>query len=94
MSSPASPAPKLGPFQDDFGDLSLGRIIVFMATVLGILMALAGTGLSIWEAIRQVAPKTNYGFALAGVGLGAIWGAFALKGWQRQSEAKIAGGTP
>jgi hypothetical protein len=79
---------RLGPFVDDFGDLSLGRIIVFMVTLLGMLIVLEGGALLAYETIA--ATKTNNGFSLAGLGVSLIGFAFGLKGWQRQAESRIA----
>ena len=79
-------------YQDDFGDTSLGRIVVAAGVALGILVTITGAVLLVWETVHKTG--TNNGFALAGAGIGLISAAFALKGWQRQSEMKIAGSAP
>ena len=89
MSDPATHKP-LKWYQDDDGDTSLGRIVVLMGVLLGILITLSGAALLVWETLTKAG--TNNGFALAGAGIGLISAAFALKGWQRVSEAKIANG--
>lgn len=88
--SDANQHKSLGMFQDDFGDFSLGRLVVFMGVILGILIASLGSVLCAIETLKKLG--TNNGFALAGAGTVLISAAFALKGWQRMSEAKIAGG--
>lgn len=85
-----SESKRLGPFVDDFGDISLARIIVFMGVILGILIAGAGAVLCFWETLKKLG--TNNGFPLAGAGIALISAAYALKGWQRSSEVRIANG--
>ncbi len=89
MSDQAQHKP-LGLFVDDFGDPSLGRVVVFVGVVLGVLIAAAGAVLCIIETLSKLG--TNNGFPLCGAGIGLISAAYALKGWQRVSEAKIAAG--
>lgn len=88
-----APAPaKLKWYQDDFGDTSLGRIVVAVGVALGMLIASLGSVLCAIETLKKIG--TNNGFALAGAGIALISAAFALKGWQRASEVKIASGAP
>lgn len=95
----------IGPFRDDDNDISLGRIIVFMVTVLGMLIIGEGGYITWYETFGQLGyvivngamtliPRTNNGFQLCTFGLGLIGVAFGLKGWQRMSEAKIAAIAP
>jgi hypothetical protein len=78
---------KIGMFEDDYGDMSLGRVVVFMGVITGIVLTLIGAGLLIFETVHKTG--TNNGFTLAGSGVGLIGMAYGLKGWQRRSEAEI-----
>ena len=104
MSSADASHKRLGPFVDDFDDISLGRIVVFMITCAGLLLGLEGGFLALWETIWEPSAaivngtavalaRTTNGIQLVGLGAGLCVTAAGLKGWQRMSEAKIANGT-
>jgi len=105
VSDSAAPGRKrLGAFVDDFGDLSLGRVIVFMVTLMG-MAAIGEAMIVVWyetfvqpfqtvivNGVQQLVVRTSNGLPLGAFGSGLITVAFGLKGWQRMSEVKITSG--
>lgn len=77
---------RLGFFHDSLGDLSMGRLIAFMATVQSIVIATTGLGLAVYETLLQT--KSSTGIALVTLGLGLFTSGALLKGASKQIETK------
>ena len=54
MGDIQTPHKPIGPFRDDNDDISLGRIIVFMVTILGMLIVVEGGYITWWETFKQL----------------------------------------
>lgn len=72
--------PPLSIWQDDAGDFSMGRLVVFIGCMLGAALALAGAILAVFG--------QSSGVALAGIGSGLFGTSTAVHGWQRASESR------
>ena len=81
-----------GFLQDDNGSPSSGRLIAVIGGVVGVVLAFGGAALAYIEVMSQ--RPTSNGVQLAGLGVTMFTGGALLKGWQKQSEARIQTGTP
>lgn len=81
MSDPVQHKP-VGFFRDDSGDFSMGRLIAFIAVVLGALCILTGLWLAAFGAIQRISTSTP----LVVSGLGVVTSGTVLHGWQKQTE--------
>ncbi len=81
---------RLGFLQNDNGDLSMGRLIAFIGTILSGICVLVGCYLCIFGD----APKVQAGTTIIAAGVGLFASGALLKGWQARSEAGTKQGEP
>ena len=77
---------------DDYGQPSLGRWMVYYGTVLSIIVTLVGLVICVYEVVFQPMVAGGYhssvGLPLVACGVGIFTSGAAAKSWQAQAEAK------
>lgn len=75
-----------GYFQDGQGHKSMGRLLLFISQMAGVLVIVAGVGVFVAAFVLRYGEALGHATALTGMGVGVEAGSVALKNWGKHEE--------